>query len=517
MCNADECVWVQIPGTNVTIQVRSGIPAVILPAFVARYNQLVEPVRDPDTACWTLTNNVSTSNHPAGVAVDINWDSHPFHAYNTFGDRLPLLRQVQQEFRGCIQWGGDWGGDPQDEMHHELAHPEGYIDQDTKQFVLAVDQRLIDLANDLQAGYLGIYVPGAPTPPPPAPGLSKADGYAVLIIQEGQRRGITPRGIQIALATALVESNITIYANEAVPESMSIPHDAVGSDAYSVGIFQQQVRDTGNGWWWGDAATCMDPTSSAGLFYDRLAKLDYNGSNSPGSYAQAVQSSAFPDRYDQRFNDAVAIYNRLATGAPPAPPPLPGDDMALVPQAQWDALYQAYMNDVPSLSPLRHLGEGNVGPVHRILRNIDGSEHVEIVKLLASYGHPPTLALLREVAAADPAQYPDRQDDRLIAQAILADVTSTPAAQAVTAAPTAAPVEPRVVYLPSPTPPSAPAALPAPVESSNGAAPTTTGQAIGALFDALESMRLADALPIEARAPLSALISVLQTKNGSQL
>jgi hypothetical protein len=141
--------------------------------------------------------------------------------------------------------------------------------------------------------------------------VSKYD-YAAAIIAEGKRRDITQRGIVIALATALVESNLLMFANAKVPESMSLPHDAVGSDGLSVGLFQQQVRKGASGqWWWGDARACMDPTASAGLFYDRLAGLDYNGPNTPGSYAQAVQQSAFPDRYDQRMSDAQAIYDRF--------------------------------------------------------------------------------------------------------------------------------------------------------------------------------------------------------------
>lgn len=152
---------------------------------------------------------------------------------------------------------------------------------------------------------------------------AKQDGYSSAIISEGERRNITPRGIKIALATVLVESNLQNYANSKVPASMSIPHDAVGSDGFSVGLFQQQVVLDVGGWWWGDAATCMDPTKSAGLFYDRLAKLDYNNiSNTPGSYAQTVQQSAFPDRYDQRFNDAGAIYSRLSGAPVPTPAPV---------------------------------------------------------------------------------------------------------------------------------------------------------------------------------------------------
>ena len=155
------------------------------------------------------------------------------------------------------------------------------------------------------------------------PGTTNPDDYAQAIIAEGQheRDGedqalnhpvITPQGIKIALATALVESNMQMYANAAVPDSMNIPHDAVGSDGYSVGLFQQQVVDSGNGWWWGDAATCMDPALSAALFYHRLARLDYNSDLHPaGWYAQQVQQSAYPDRYDQRFDEATRLYVRL--------------------------------------------------------------------------------------------------------------------------------------------------------------------------------------------------------------
>jgi hypothetical protein len=128
--------------------------------------------------------------------------------------------------------------------------------------------------------------------------------------------GVTPLGIQIAFATVFVESNWTIYANPAVPDSVTLcPGCPLGYDSHSVGLFQQQVVDSGNGWWWGDAATCMDPYKSAALFFSRLANLDYtSGDQSPGSYAQDVQQSAYPDRYDQRMGDAVNLYNQLTGG-----------------------------------------------------------------------------------------------------------------------------------------------------------------------------------------------------------
>lgn len=141
------------------------------------------------------------------------------------------------------------------------------------------------------------------------------DDYARAVLRAGTELGITPRGIVIGFATVFVESNWLNYANAKVAGSLDLPHDAVGSDGMSVGLFQQQVI-MGNGWWWGPVEVCQDPYQSARLFFSRLAKLDYNGGNSPGSYAQAVQKSAYPDRYDQRMDDAQALYDRIAGQTP---------------------------------------------------------------------------------------------------------------------------------------------------------------------------------------------------------
>lgn len=198
--------------------------------------------------------------------------------------------------------------------------------------------------------------------------------------------------------------------------------------------------------------------------------------------------------------------------------------MAQVPQDQWDRVYRELTQRLPSRSPLRHLGEGLVDTMAGFVLNVDSSEHVEICRLLAGYGHPPTLALLREVAGADPNLYPDRQDDAKLAQAILADVASAPAAaQPVTAA-IAPVVDTReldnayteINRLRDVNTQLQAANAPA-VVFRDEPAPASTGQIIGQAYDALEKLRLADALPIEGRAPLAALISVLQTKNGSQV
>lgn len=146
-------------------------------------------------------------------------------------------------------------------------------------------------------------------------------GYARAVVAEGRRQGVTERGLIIGLATVLVECDLIMYANAKVPESLKLPHDRVGSDGKSVGLFQQQVVLGNGAWWWGDAATCMDPTSSARLFFERLRKLDYNNtSRSPGRFAQDVQKSAYPTRYDERMGQAAELYRSLTPAAPTPPP-----------------------------------------------------------------------------------------------------------------------------------------------------------------------------------------------------
>lgn len=143
----------------------------------------------------------------------------------------------------------------------------------------------------------------------PTDELKKASGtsgnkYADEIIKEGRRRGISDRGIKIALATALVESNLKMYANPADPASMKMPHDAVGYDHDSVGLFQQ--RNNGA---WGTTADRMDAAKSAGMFYDKLDDADYN-TGDEGAHAQRVQVSAFPGRYSQRMGEAQGLLDR---------------------------------------------------------------------------------------------------------------------------------------------------------------------------------------------------------------
>lgn len=108
------------------------------------------------------------------------------------------------------------------------------------------------------------------------------------IIAVGRERGVSRDGIAIALATAMVESWI---------------RNLDGGDRDSVGLFQQRPSAG-----WGSIAQIRDPRRSAAAFFggpgdpngDRTrGLLDIDGWEGMafGDAAQAVQISAYPERY----------------------------------------------------------------------------------------------------------------------------------------------------------------------------------------------------------------------------
>lgn len=114
--------WVIVPGTDVRLQLMRGWPLVIMRAFAADFHAYVEPLRDYDSAAYTPTNSVSTSNHLNGTAMDLNWNSHPFRIRGTFTDaQMATIRELLAFYEDTIYWAGDWQ-DPIDEMHWQMGY-----------------------------------------------------------------------------------------------------------------------------------------------------------------------------------------------------------------------------------------------------------------------------------------------------------------------------------------------------------------------------------------------------------
>ena len=101
-------------------------------------------------------------------------------------------------------------------------------------------------------------------------------------------RGLGNAGAAIGVAVALAESTLFNYANDGTStlvgsaegrqlndaeravarESLQYPHDRVGNNLDSIGLFQQRPM-TG----WGPPKELIDPATSAGLFFDRLVQV----------------------------------------------------------------------------------------------------------------------------------------------------------------------------------------------------------------------------------------------------
>lgn len=129
MVDEGSCEWVRVLGTNphVTLQIREGQPAKIMGAFAADYNAYIEPLRDADSACYTTTNSVPTSNHLSATGMDLNWngpDGKTFRlgipksrAYP--GAKAAALDELLKFYEGMIFCGGEW--DIQDWMHFQMG------------------------------------------------------------------------------------------------------------------------------------------------------------------------------------------------------------------------------------------------------------------------------------------------------------------------------------------------------------------------------------------------------------
>ena len=118
----DSLQWVDVPGCKVRLQFMKGWPLQVLRAFAADYNAYVEPLRDRDSASYTPTNSVSTSNHLNGTGMDLNWDSHPFHVKGTFtAAQMKTIRELLEFYEGTVFWAGDWRT-PIDEMHWQMGY-----------------------------------------------------------------------------------------------------------------------------------------------------------------------------------------------------------------------------------------------------------------------------------------------------------------------------------------------------------------------------------------------------------
>jgi len=112
-----------------------------------------------------------------------------------------------------------------------------------------------------------------------------------LIISIGKQRGLAPRAWQIAIQAGMTESGL---------------RNVDYGDRDSLGIFQMRPSMG-----WGSPAEVTDPEYAVNKFYNVLKGVPDWQSRRPGESAQAVERSAFPDRYHKWEAMAVHLVQNL--------------------------------------------------------------------------------------------------------------------------------------------------------------------------------------------------------------
>lgn len=141
---------------------------------------------------------------------------------------------------------------------------------------------------------------------------------ATIITVGGQTAGVGRPGVLIALMAALTESSLRMLSNTgSYPESGDYPNDGNGSDHDSLGLFQMRPAAG-----WGTVHDLMNPTYQAHAFYGGPSGPNYPSPRGlldipnwqqldPGAAAQAVEVSAYPDRYQNFQPVAETILTTL--------------------------------------------------------------------------------------------------------------------------------------------------------------------------------------------------------------
>jgi hypothetical protein len=118
---------------------------------------------------------------------------------------------------------------------------------------------------------------------------------AKAIVEAGKAMNLAPRAWEIAVATALQESNLR-----------NLGDLGASNDHDSLGLFQQRPSSG-----WGTPSQVQDPTYAATAFYRALVQVPGWDSLPLTVAAQKVQVSAYPDHYAKHETEAGYLIQAL--------------------------------------------------------------------------------------------------------------------------------------------------------------------------------------------------------------
>ncbi|GEK87674.1 hypothetical protein [Microbacterium aerolatum] len=130
---------------------------------------------------------------------------------------------------------------------------------------------------------------------------------AAVIVRTAKARGFGREGQIIGVMAAMGESSLrNIDYGDWETSGITNPD---GTRTSSIGLFQQQD-------WWGSAEDRMDPATSAGLFYARLARLRGWQDLEPTIAIHRVQINSDPEHYARFEAEAISVVDALSGPCP---------------------------------------------------------------------------------------------------------------------------------------------------------------------------------------------------------
>lgn len=472
MVDQSSCRWIDVPGTNgsVSLQIQDGQPAKILGAFAADWNAYVEKLRDTDSACWTPTNSVASSNHLSGTACDLNWDSHPFRIQDAGMNpkQVATVREMLSFYENTVFWGNDWDN-PKDTMHVQMGY-DTYGSSNVDRVQSFINRKIrSDGFSTFRRGAIQAQTKNEDVSEIIADAMGNSlplERYKELtpgVLQALKESGCNnDKRIAMWFAQIGHESGGLRWMEEIADGSeyegrsdLGNTEDGDGSRFKGRGPIQITGRSNyaSLSKWAFDKDLAPTPSFFVdnpeklsddeygflgAIWYWTFARPQINSlcdANDINGVTLAINGglNGIGDRID-RWNKSKAMSSRLwklvdvASSQPqPQPQPQPKPDppgpeedfMSALSAEEQRALYNEIMRQRSSRSPLRHAGEGTIGNNQDIESYMDANLHVLVVDLLARLGDPNTLSLLNEVANINLAQYPDRKGDSDLAKAIL--------------------------------------------------------------------------------------------------
>lgn len=450
--NRDGCDIVRIPGLFMTetAPLRTGPPLTILGAWLFWYDRNVEEILTSIWG-WSATNDVpgqpgrnNGSNHLSGTAVDVNAPRYPWGRRVMPADRIAKIREGLRLFEGSVFWGADWNR--ADEMHYQMSWPEG-------------DPRNDAFARKLLDGHLGIYKQVGTAPAP------TTDDRAVALLSQAMGGSQTLnryRALLPAVSDALNRCGCNTVDRRAMWFAQ-IGHESAGlryMEEIASGAAYEGRRDLGNTqpgdgvrfkgrgpiqvtgrhnytelsqWAFGQglvpsptffvdqpAQLASDRYGFLGVvWYWTVARPDINTLSDKRDLDTVTRRingglNGIADRRE-RYNRALAMGSALLdikSGGT--------DDMAQVPQDEWNRVRDEVLRRHTSGSLYATPGEREIGTTGTLVRNTDAMSHEDLVERLAVLGDHDALARVLRVYNGQGAR--SGTADRARAAAVLAKV-----------------------------------------------------------------------------------------------